>query len=55
MFNSSDDQNRTRIRLGLAEALLVAAILVFAGFTLIGEGRQSLGALLAGVTDTFGG
>ena len=55
MFHPVPDETRTkRRRFGFAEIAVVAAILVFGGFTLVADGRQSLGDLLSGFSETIG-
>ena len=44
-----------RPRLGLTEVLLIAGILALGAFTLVNEGRHSLGTLLAGFEDAIRG
>ena len=54
MFHPAPDETRaTRRRFGLTEALLIAAILAFGGFTLVSDGRLSMGSLIAGVDETL--
>ena len=55
MFNPAHHHSLTRRRFGLTEVLLIAGILVFGGFTLVSDGRQTLGTLLAGVERVLGG
>lgn len=44
-----------RPRFGLTEVLLIAGIIAFGGFTLVGEGGQAVETLLAGVKDVLRG
>jgi hypothetical protein len=44
-----------RRRFGYTEVLLVVAILALGAFTLINDGRLSLGTLLSGVGQVIGG
>jgi hypothetical protein len=56
MFNTFSDENlHQRRRFGFTEVLLVAAILALGVFTLIDDGRLSLGTLLSGVGQVLGG
>jgi hypothetical protein len=56
MFDTFGDQTlHPRRRFGFTEVLLVAAILALGAFTLIDDGRLSLGSLLAGVGQVLGG
>ena len=55
MFQPVPDETRTkRRRFGFAEIAVVAAILAFGGFTLVADGRQSLGDLLTGLSEAIG-
>ena len=54
MFDTAPNPNKPRRRFGLTEAIVVVAILVFGGFTLVTEGRQSVGSLLAGYDKAMG-
>ena len=53
MFRFLHNGARPRRRLFLAEALLVAGLLVFGGFALVSDGRLSPADLLAGVDQTL--
>ena len=44
-----------RRRFGLTEVLLVAGILAFSAFTLVNDGRQTVGTLLSGFEDALRG
>lgn len=54
MFDTAPNQETTRRRFGLTPALLVVAVLLFGGFALVTEGRQSMGSLLAGYDEAIG-
>lgn len=54
MLQPVSNQSPARRRFGLIEALLVVAILLFGGFALVTEGRQSVGSLLAGYDEAMG-
>jgi hypothetical protein len=56
MFGTAADQRTyRRRRFGLTELLLVAGILAFSAFTLVNDGRQTVGSLLAGFEDALRG
>ncbi|MBL8597992.1 MAG: hypothetical protein J0I48_13610 [Devosia sp.] len=56
MFNSATDtSDHRRRRFGMTEVLLIAGILAFSAFTLVNDGRQTLGTLLSGFEDAIGG
>jgi hypothetical protein len=54
MFSPTHHQ-RSRRRFGLTEVLLIVGILVFGGFALVNDGRDTVGALLSGVEHVLGG
>ena len=54
MFNPATHNLRRR-RFGLTEVLLIAGFLVFGGFTLVNDGRETVGSLLSGFDDVLGG
>ncbi len=53
MFQPAHEERATKRRFGLAEALLVVGILVFGGFTLVADGRQSFESIVAGLNDAL--
>jgi hypothetical protein len=56
MFDpATQDNGHHRRRFGLTEVLLVAAILAFSAFTLVNDGRETLGTLMSGFQDVIGG
>jgi hypothetical protein len=54
MFDTTSRHGTVRRRFGFTEALLVVAILMFGGFALVTDGRQSVGSLLAGYDQAIG-
>ena len=56
MFGTATDHRTHRHRrFGLTEVLLVVGILAFSAFTLVNDGRQTLGSLLSGFEDALRG
>ena len=56
MFGTvTDHKAYRRRRFGLTELLLVAGILAFSAFTLVNDGRQTVGSLLSGFEDALRG
>ena len=53
MFHPATDTTQSPRRLRYTEAILVLAILAFGGFTLMSEGRLSVGNFIAGVNETL--
>jgi len=53
MYHPVPEEKRTRRRFGFAEIAVVVAILAFGGFTLIADGRQTLGEIWAGLSETI--
>ena len=51
----TDHKVTNRRRFGLTEVLLVAGILAFSAFTLVNDGRQTVGTLLSGFEDALRG
>jgi hypothetical protein len=53
MYHPVPEEKRTRRRFGFAEIAVVVAILAFGGFTLVADGRQTLGEIWAGLSETI--
>jgi len=53
MFQPVPEERAGRWRFGLAEALLVVAILAFGGFTLVADGRQSFESIVTGFNEAL--
>ncbi len=53
MYHPIPEEKRTRRRFGFAEIAVVVAILAFGGFTLVADGRQTLGEIWAGLSETI--
>lgn len=56
MFGTVTDHGSIRRRrFGLTEVLLIAGILAFSAFTLVNDGRQTVGTLLSGFEEALRG
>lgn len=53
MYHPVPEEKRTRRRFGFAEIAVVVAILAFGGFALVADGRQTLGEIWAGLSETI--
>jgi len=54
MFETAPNEESPRRRFGLTEAVVVVAILLFGGFALVSDGRQSVDSVLAGYAEAVG-
>lgn len=55
MHSATNPVTHPRRRFGLTEVLLIVAILAFGAFSLVNDGRTTLGTLFAGFEDVLRG